>query len=270
MADTFTPLLRFVEQQDEGNVNIWGATYNASVTDLVEEAIAGRSEIDVTFENIQLTTVNGGPDQSRAMFLVATGNPGTPREIVVPSLQKLYIVVNDTAPAFNVTIKTASNAGVVVPGGTTSILFVDQVADLVRGVAVAGATVSPAAGLTDVNANVVSGASGQTTVTWSYTNQGKIIYVETGTITVTVNATTFEFNFPGGVPAAIIPGEPTSAGRDFPFIVVEAGVSRMSYLRVSPADTNWEILRADGLPWTNGSERIIRQRLHFWWDQLND
>lgn len=129
MADTFTALLRLVLQETGGNQNVWGDINNSSAIDLLEDAIAGREDVDVTLSDQVLMGANGADDPARAAILICSGNPGTDREVIVPSTSKIYVVTNDTSPAFNVTIKTALGAGTVITPGTRSVVFVDSTAD---------------------------------------------------------------------------------------------------------------------------------------------
>ena len=129
MADTFTALLRLVLQETGGNQNVWGDINNSSAIDLLEDAIAGREDVDVTLSDQTLVPANGADDPARAAILICSGNPGTDREVIVPSTSKLYVVTNETSPAFNVTIKTALGAGAVISPGTRALVIVDSVAD---------------------------------------------------------------------------------------------------------------------------------------------
>lgn len=129
MADTFTALLRLVLQETGGNQNVWGTINNASAIDLLEDAIAGLSNIDVTAGDVVLTASNGAADQARSAILVVSGNPGVARDITVPSTSKVYVVSNETSPGFDVTIKTALGSGLVVSAATRVAVVVDAVAD---------------------------------------------------------------------------------------------------------------------------------------------
>jgi len=129
MADTFTALLRLVLQETGGNQNVWGDINNSSAIDLIEDAIAGREDVDVTLSDQTLMPANGADDPARAAMLICSGNPGTDRNVIVPSTSKIYVVTNETSPAFNVTIKTALGSGVVVSGGTRALVIVDSTAD---------------------------------------------------------------------------------------------------------------------------------------------
>ncbi len=129
MADTFTALLRLVLQETGGNQNVWGDINNSSAIDLLEDAIAGREDVDVTLSDQVLMGANGADDPARAAILICSGSPGQDRDVIVPSTSKIYVVTNDTSPAFNVTIKTALGAGTVITPGTRSVVFVDSTAD---------------------------------------------------------------------------------------------------------------------------------------------
>jgi hypothetical protein len=129
MADTFTALLRLVLQETGGNQNVWGDINNSSAIDLLEDAIAGREDVDVTLSDQTLMPANGADDPSRAAILICSGNPGTTRNVIVPSTSKVYIVTNETSPAFDVTIKTALGSGIVVGDGRKVLVFVDATLD---------------------------------------------------------------------------------------------------------------------------------------------
>lgn len=130
MADTFTALLRLVLQETGGNQNVWGFINNASAIDLIEDSIAAISDIDMTGGNVVLNPQNGAEDDTRAMFLVASGAPGGVNSIQVPSTSKLYICSNETVTTpEDVIVKTAAGTGVTVRAGTMVALRVDPVAD---------------------------------------------------------------------------------------------------------------------------------------------
>lgn len=133
MADTYTPLLRFIMQQDMANENQWGSIFNSAVTDLVEEALGAKTFVDVSFGDVTLSSQNGLTDQSRHMLIEVIGNPGVARTIIVPTLTKLYGIGNNTSPDFDVTIKTATGTGVVIEAGRSpTLVFVDSANDVVH------------------------------------------------------------------------------------------------------------------------------------------
>jgi len=120
MADTFTTLLRLIKQETGGNENVWGDFLNLQMIDLIDDAVAGFQDVDVTLSNQILLPLNGDDDPTRAAILVASGLPpdGT-RTIQVPSTSKLYVLANETSE--QVTFKTAAGSGLIVfPGETVS------------------------------------------------------------------------------------------------------------------------------------------------------
>jgi hypothetical protein len=273
MADTFTNNLRLILQTDLANVNQWGSLHNRSVTDLIEQALAGVFLADVTAQNVQLATANGLSDTARPMFIKATGNPGAAgRQVVVPSLDKLYIFRNETSPGFDVEFKTTLNPGVVVPSGSQVFCWVDSTSDVVRAIGASGTTVSPGGVYQTVTAAVVNATAGDTTIDVNYFVQGNVIHMSMPEFNVTVNDTVFELDFSGagGVPAALIPGEATSPDRIQKAHIIESGGVIQGYLSVPPADANWEFLKADGTAWTATSVREIVRPLNSIWQSITD
>jgi len=127
--DDFTLLLRLVLQVTGGNENVWGTINNASLIRLLDDAIAGREDVDVSLSDQTLMGANGADDPARAAILIVQGNPGVEREVIVPSTSKTYVVTNETSPGFDITIKTALGSGTVITPGTRGLVFVDSTAD---------------------------------------------------------------------------------------------------------------------------------------------
>ncbi len=112
MADDYTTRLRFVRQVTNANTNVWGAYLNTKALDLIDSAIAGWANIDLSSGNATLTTGNGAADEARMAFLRPYGSGTTTRTITIPSLEKCYKVKNDYGG--QVLIKTAAGVGVTV------------------------------------------------------------------------------------------------------------------------------------------------------------
>lgn len=138
MPDAFTSTLRLLLMETGENDNTWGDRHNSSVTSLIEAAIGGRADINVSSGNVTLTTNNGSADQARNAVLRATGTPGTSRDIVVPSVTKLYVVTNETSDDSDVVVKTASGTGVTIESGDRRWLYVDAVGDEVYDLSAVG------------------------------------------------------------------------------------------------------------------------------------
>lgn len=127
MVATYTPNLRLTKQGDNDNPNSWGDVLNAGVIALIEDSIAGLEEIDVTGTsdvNIATTTANGSVDDARHAILKLTGVIGNNINLIVPTVEKIYVVWGAHTGG-NVTVKPTSGSGVSVEPGDIYIIFTD-------------------------------------------------------------------------------------------------------------------------------------------------
>ena len=106
MSSAYTSLLQYVLPATGEDLNTWGTLVNNSLTQLVEDSVAGVATQDVTSADWTLTIANGATDQARMAILVPTGTPGTTRYIYAPAQSKIYCVINK------------SNATVQLVGGS--------------------------------------------------------------------------------------------------------------------------------------------------------
>lgn len=118
--------LRLSLQETNENPNSWGQVLNQGVFELVEDAIAGLVSVSLDAGNVTLTANQGAADQARAAILVLTGTSlASAREVIVPSLSKVYLVRNDTTGGQTITVKTAAGAGVTIPAGAAVYVYCD-------------------------------------------------------------------------------------------------------------------------------------------------
>ena len=95
MVATYTDNLRVTKQGTNDNPNTWGDIVNSQVIELLEEAIAGVIEIDVTGTSdidIATSAINGASDEARHAVLKLTGVLGADIDLIVPSVEKVYAV----------------------------------------------------------------------------------------------------------------------------------------------------------------------------------
>ena len=123
MPSTFSPSLRLELIGDGEQSGIWGQTTNNNLGDLLEQAIAGRTNLDVTAGDITLTSLNGIVDQARSIVLAVTGTPGATRVLTVPNVKKTYTVLNGTANI--VQVKTLSGTAYSCPPLSQSYITCD-------------------------------------------------------------------------------------------------------------------------------------------------
>lgn len=121
MATNYTNLLGFALPTTGELSGTWGQVVNDSITELVEDSIAGSATASVTSGDWTLTTTgSGAANQARCAILVPTGTPGTSRNIIAPSSSKAYIVDNQSDGA--VVVKGAATTGATIAAGAKAVV----------------------------------------------------------------------------------------------------------------------------------------------------
>jgi hypothetical protein len=165
----------------------WGTTTNSNFGSDTpgtyqgfEQAIGGRADVTMSSTTITLSLTNSNAAQdARALYLNLTGSPGGPADLVVPALQKSYIVKNGTTGGFAVTVKVTGQTGVSVPNGKTMWLYnngtdvTNAIDNLPSGATVGGVAISTASG-TVTSVDVSGGTTGLTTSGGPVTGSGTI------------------------------------------------------------------------------------------------
>jgi hypothetical protein len=124
MATSYTSLLGFALPVTGELSGTWGEVVNDSITELVEDAIAGSATADVTSGDWTLTTTgSGAANQARNAILIPTGTPGTTRNIIAPGTSKAYIVDNQSNAA--VVVKASATTGVTIASNTAALVVWD-------------------------------------------------------------------------------------------------------------------------------------------------
>jgi hypothetical protein len=121
MPSTFSPLkfeLITTGEQD----GTWGDTTNTNIGTAIEQAITGTGDVTFTSSDVTLTLANTNNTQTaRNLRLVLIGTSGGARQLIVPAIEKQYIIKNELADT--VTVKNSSGTGIAVPSGATMIVF---------------------------------------------------------------------------------------------------------------------------------------------------
>lgn len=132
MASTFSGL-KFELIGSGEQSNTWGNTTNTNIGTAIEQAITGLSNpvfaTDATL-TLTLTDLLGPALQvPRALVLNVTsvGSLTATREMVVPTIEKQYLVQNNTSGGQSITVKTAAGTGITVPNGAKAHLYVNGV-----------------------------------------------------------------------------------------------------------------------------------------------
>lgn len=127
MASTYSPTLRIELIGTGDQSGLWGDTTNNNLGDLIEQAITGVESIPMIDANYTLSALNGSVDEARNAVIIMTsiGSLTGSRDILIPAVDKLYIVKNSTTGGQNIVVKTSGGTGVTVPNGQTVALYCD-------------------------------------------------------------------------------------------------------------------------------------------------
>ena len=131
MPSTYSPDLRIELIGNGEQTGIWGSTTNTNLGTLLEQSIAGITNLSVTSANQALIAYNGVEDEARSAALVLTTTTAANFNLYIPPSPKLYAVRNNTsytATIYNSTAlgnTTAAGAGVAIPTGVSVLIRTD-------------------------------------------------------------------------------------------------------------------------------------------------
>lgn len=116
MASTYTTRIRLEKQEDGANPNSWGTVLNQNVIDLVDDAIAAYTTIELAGADVTLTNIDGQADQARSAFIELQGALTDDVNVVIPAKSKSYFIRNKTtrSSAETTKIKTLAGSGATV------------------------------------------------------------------------------------------------------------------------------------------------------------
>lgn len=126
MPSSYTTSLRLVLPVTGELTGTWGDTVNNGLTQLVEAAIAGTAAVTMTDANYTLSTANEAADEARCMFISLSGGSLTAtRDVICPSVSKLYVVLNGTTGGQSIRFKTSAGTGITLANGQRALLYCD-------------------------------------------------------------------------------------------------------------------------------------------------
>jgi hypothetical protein len=100
----------------------WGTTTNTNLGTAIQEAITGSADVTFASGTVTLTLTNTNASQTaRNLRLNLTGTSGGAQNLIVPTIEKFYLVNNGCADA--ITVKNSTGTGIAVPAGKAMLLF---------------------------------------------------------------------------------------------------------------------------------------------------
>lgn len=121
MASTYSNLKIQLMGTGE-NAGTWGTVTNTNLGTALEEAIVGSVDVSFSSTTVTLTLTDSNASQSaRNLRLNLTGTSGGAQNLIVPAIEKVYIVNNGCADT--ITVKNSSGTGIAVPAGKTMWVY---------------------------------------------------------------------------------------------------------------------------------------------------
>lgn len=130
MASTYSDLkIELIGTGEQAGT--WGATTNINLGTALEEAIVGRATANFTADSdltLVLSNVNTTQIARHYALNVTSGVTLTAtRNLIVPSIDKPYIIANSTTGGQSIVVKTSAGTGITVPNGKIVMVYVDSV-----------------------------------------------------------------------------------------------------------------------------------------------
>jgi len=127
MASTYSALkIELIGTGEQAGT--WGTTTNLNLGTALEEAIVGIAVADFPSDaDYTLPWNNTNATQVARNFVLDVtsgfGSLTTTRNLIVPPIEKPYIVQNNTTGGQDIVVKTASGTGITVPNGRSAFLY---------------------------------------------------------------------------------------------------------------------------------------------------
>jgi hypothetical protein len=128
MASTYSSIkIELIGTGEQSGV--WGTTTNTNLGTALEEAIVGRANANFTVDSdLTITLTNTNATQVARNYILnvtsAVSLTNT-RNLIVPTINKPYIIENNTTGGQSIVVKTALGTGTTVPSGKVVSLYAD-------------------------------------------------------------------------------------------------------------------------------------------------
>jgi hypothetical protein len=138
MASTYSTNLKIELITSGEQNNTWGTTTNENFSDVFEQAIVGYGNPSFTTDaNLTLTLVDSVSAQTARCFaltLTSTVSLTATRSLIVPTIEKPYVIFNNTTGGQSILVKTTAGTGITVPNGKKMFVYTDgtNVVDIIN------------------------------------------------------------------------------------------------------------------------------------------
>jgi hypothetical protein len=121
MSSSWDNPLKIEEIGTGEQAGTWGTTTNVNIADALPEAITGRATATFTSDtDYPLPYLNSNAPQvfrNLVLNVTSSGNLSATRDLIIPAIEKQYIVENNTSGGQSIRIKTSAGTGVTIPNG---------------------------------------------------------------------------------------------------------------------------------------------------------
>lgn len=202
MPSTYSTNLKLTLMATGEQSGTWGDVTNENLGTLLEEAIVGIGTVAMADANQTVTILDGTTSTGRMFMIECTGALTATRTLTVPTVDKNYVIYNNTTGGQTITVKTSAGTGVNVGPGLKRFLIVDgtnvvEAISSVGNLTVAGTLTASATSLGAITATSVNGLTIDTTTgTLDITNSKTLAVTNSLTLSGTDLST---ITFPAGV-----------------------------------------------------------------------
>ena len=205
MASTYSQLkIELIGTGEQSGT--WGATTNTNLGTAIEEAITGTANVAFSSADVTLTlTDTNGAQIARNLRLNLTGTSGGARNLIVPTIEKFYIVNNGLADA--VTVKNSTGSGTIIPAGTSGFVFNNET-DVVAAINYFSGTFGT------ISAGSITGTSLSTSGNLTFTSTGNRILGDFTNATIANRAAFQSSTTDGNTVVGVLPNG-TATGSSF-------------------------------------------------------
>ena len=130
MASSFSTNSKLELVTTGEKAGLWGTITNTNLQILEQLSTGYLSSAQLASGDLTLALDNGATSNGKNLYIKLTGTLGANRSVTIPDSAERVIVFEDattrgTSALYTITVKTVSGSGVVLPIGSTSLVYSD-------------------------------------------------------------------------------------------------------------------------------------------------